>query len=300
MFRLTSAIWGAVVLTVVQGCGSNDASPATAGSAGSDGIAGGAGGTAVGATGPGGTAGTSSGAGGHAGTAATGGFGGLAGENNYGGAAGAAGSAGSTGHHPDLGVGPGTDVVLIGDSWMNLGLSGIQQSVVKSSGNRPYRQLGVPGTRLLDNVIPTQYELAKAADPSIMTVLMTGGGNDILQDPLVLADCFNVGDLCKSKIDAIGERYIELFDEFATDGVKDVVIVVYTRGTALGPGAIDYVWATLGPKCDHAPLPCTLVDPDEINGGPLKTRDGIHPTDAGYDLIGAYLYDLMVSEGMRR
>src|SRR5690554_6698422 len=68
---------------------------------------------------------------------------------------------------PPFILGPGTDVVFIGDSWMNLtGIAelgilppgfdllvyallppmGIQQSVVHASGNRPYRSYGVPGT----------------------------------------------------------------------------------------------------------------------------------------------------------
>ena len=32
----------------------------------------------------------------------------------------------------------------------------------------------------------------------------------------------------------------------------------------------------------------------------MPTRDGIHPTDAGYDQLGQAIYQLMVSEGMRR
>lgn len=32
----------------------------------------------------------------------------------------------------------------------------------------------------------------------------------------------------------------------------------------------------------------------------MPTRDGIHPTDAGYDLIGQHLQQLMQLEGMRR
>lgn len=104
---------------------------------------------------------------------------------------------------PPFILGPGTDVVFIGDSWMNLtGIAelgilppgfdllvyallppmGIQQSVVHASGNRPYRSYGVPGTMFLDGAIPAQYRRAREDDAAIRTVVMTGGGNDILLD----------------------------------------------------------------------------------------------------------------------
>jgi len=103
---------------------------------------------------------------------------------------------------PPFILGPGTDVVFIGDSWMNLtGIAalnilppgfefvydflpdmGIQQSVIAASDHRPYRTYGVPGTMFLDGAIPHQYHIARDEDPNIKTVVMTGGGNDILLD----------------------------------------------------------------------------------------------------------------------
>jgi len=220
---------------------------------------------------------------------------GMGGALGTGGALGAGGAAGT-----DLGEGDGSDVVMIGDSWMNLGGVGIQQSVVKASGNKPYRQLGVPGTRMLDEVIPNQYEAAKVANPNIKTLVMTGGGNDILQDVAVLTDCFATGPACKAQIDKVGARYQALAQEAAADGVQDVIIVMYGRGTLLGAGPVEYVWQSVKPICDSAPVDCHMVDPDEVAGTTMAMRDGIHPTDAGFDQLGTYVYQLMQREGMRR
>jgi hypothetical protein len=201
--------------------------------------------------------------------------------------------------HEDLGMGDGHDVVLIGDSWMNLGSVGIQQSVIAASG-QAYRAYGVPGTRLLDEVIPNQYVQAKAENPDIKTVIMSGGGNDILQNPLALLDCPALGETCKSIIDMVGQRYIALTDQMAADGVEDIIIINYSRNTLLGAAPVDYSTETITPTCETAPLRCHTLDPDEIAGGLMELRDGIHPTDANYDLLGDYIYDLMAAEGMRR
>ncbi len=200
----------------------------------------------------------------------------------------------------DLGMGDGSDVVAIGDSWMNLGSVGIQQSLVAASG-QPYRAYGVPGTRLLDEAIPGQYAAARAENPNIKTVVVTGGGNDILQNPLLLLDCPALGQSCMDTMDMIGVRYEELAAELAADGVEDIIIVNYSRATALGPEPIQYAWEALAPFClESSPVDCHLVDSDEVAGGTMPLRDGIHPTDAGYDMLGEHIYELMVSGGMRR
>lgn len=176
----------------------------------------------------------------------------------------------------------------------------IQQSLVAASG-QPYRTYGVPGTRLLDGAIPMQYEMALAENPDIKTVVVSAGGNDILQNPLALLDCLAVGPMCMEVIDTVGQRYLEFRDQFEADGVQDVIVIAYTRGTLLGAAPIDYVYENLAPTCTQDSVPrCHLVDPDEVAGGTMELRDGIHPTDANYDLLGQHIHDLMVERGIRR
>ena len=209
---------------------------------------------------------------------------------------------------PDQGMGDGKDVVTIGDSWMNLDNSiGIQQSLEKIS-KRDYRNFGVPGKKLLDEVIPQQYTAAKMQGP-VKTVIMTGGGNDVLQE--ILFDCldsaFDSAPTCKNQIDRVAARLEKLWAEMAKDGVQDVLIVGYSNKTApLGLGStaksIAYSNMKIQPVCDAVPAPlrCTAMDTDMLVPTLTIGLDGIHPTAAGYDALGTVVWDLMQKKGMRR
>jgi lysophospholipase L1-like esterase len=208
----------------------------------------------------------------------------------------------------DKGEGDGNDVITIGDSWMSLGpAAGIQVSIEKISG-RDYRNYGVGGTRLLDEVIPKQYAAAKAANPDIKTVIMTGGGNDILQDLTVHFACidsaFDNSMTCKKRIDEVGARLVKLWAEMAEDGVEDVIMIGYSnKAGVIGPltKTSAYSALTVPPLCAMVPAPlrCHAFDSDaEVPD--LKLRDGIHPDDAGYDAIATELWQYMQDEGIRR
>jgi hypothetical protein len=199
----------------------------------------------------------------------------------------------------DLGKGDGSDVIAIGDSWMNLGSTGIQQSLVRASGQR-YRTYGRGGTRLLNEVIPNQYDTAKRADPDIKTVVMTGGGNDIIQVPGLRDDCDAMGAMCAMVVGQILDRLTMLWDEMAADGVQDVVYVQYSNPEG---NNVDFAQANgdgLKKRCESvkAPLRCHRLETLDIVMGDIP--DGIHPSGAAYDRIGKAVFDLMVQQGMRR
>jgi len=219
-----------------------------------------------------------------------------------------AGSVADTGvelpsEHVDRGMGDGKDVITIGDSWMLLSAgTGIEVSLEKIS-KRDYRNFGVPGTKLLDEVIPKQYTTAKGQGP-VKTVVMTGGGNDIIQDKPT--DCVDsaFGDVCKAQIDKVGARLVKLWEEMSKDGVEDVLIIGYTRKASLlfSPlsKSAEYSNLTIPPLCAAVapPLRCHALDADTVFDG--ATREGIHPTNAGYDKIGEAVWKLMQEKGMRR
>jgi lysophospholipase L1-like esterase len=211
--------------------------------------------------------------------------------------------AGAGGEAPppreDLGKGDGHDVVTIGDSWMSLFTTGIQQSLVRISG-QPYRTKGVGGKRLLDEVIPGQYTAAKMENPDIKTVVMTGGGNDIIQVPGLRADCDAGGEMCNMVVEQILDRLELLWAEMAMDGVQDVIYVEYSNPEGKN---VDFAL----PSGDSAPARCAAV-PAPLRCHILETLDivmgdipdGVHPSAAGYDRIGKAVHELMISEGMRR
>lgn len=198
-------------------------------------------------------------------------------------------ASGGPAQHADLGKGDGHDVICIGDSWMSLAGTGIQQSLVKTSGQK-YRTFGVPGTKLLDGVIPNQYESAKRANPDIKTVVMTGGGNDLLLGTGATSDT--------DTIDKVAVRLDALWTEMGKDGVQDVVYIEYSEGGTNGPN-VQYGIKTVGPVCtNHKAVRCHFLLSDPIIM--MMLRDGIHPTDAGFDKIGKAVFELMNKEGMRR
>jgi hypothetical protein len=197
----------------------------------------------------------------------------------------------------DLGKGDGSDVITIGDSWMNLGTTGIQQSLVRLSMQR-YRTYGLAATRLLDEVIPGQYASAKRANPDIKTVVMTGGGNDILLTGAG-ADRSTAGPATRGQIDMIADRLVKLWDEMGADGVKDVVYIEYSRGGG-SEAAVNYATEKIKPLCDAAEATrCHWIDADDFLMMMLSL-DGIHPTGDGCDKIATGIIALMEKEGMRR
>ena len=203
--------------------------------------------------------------------------------------------AGAGGGEPaareDLGQGDGQDVITIGDSWMNFILTGIEQSLARASG-RPYRNFAVPGTLMLNEQIPGQYATAKGADADIKTVVMTGGGNDILASPCT-------GAACEPIVDDVSERLTALQAEMAADGVQDVIIIGYTYPSDEGKHrSLEYSIELSNAMCVKTAMPrCHFIDSTMLD---ITLQDGIHPNAAGYDLIGQTVWELMQAEGMRR
>ena len=282
------------------GVGSSAGTPATqplaAGSSGSSSVASGAAGTAA-------IAGNTSAGSENAGTGLSGGVAGSSGSGASAGAIASAAGAGAGGvaagsggaaspTHEDLGKGDGKDVIAIGDSWMLLSLTGIQLSLVRLSG-QPYRTYGVPGTQLLNGQIPSQYTSAKRENPDIKTVVMTGGGNDLLLTGSTS------GSAATTQIDKVADGLIELWNQMGKDGVKDIVYIEYSRG-GTNEMNVNTGTAKIRPLCEGlTSTRCHWVDSDLYIMKQLMA-DGIHPTGDGCNKIAKAVIELMEKEGMRR
>jgi hypothetical protein len=210
-------------------------------------------------------------------------------------AAGSGSTATPSKEHEDLGMGDGSDVVTVGDSWMSYAVNGggIETGLLAASG-QPYRTYGLAGTMLLDEVIPNQYETAKRQNPDIKTVVMTGGGNDLLLTGMTAGGC---GEGCKSTIDKVTDRLVKMWEEMAADGVQDVIYIEYSRGGSNAPG-VNYANEVIPPKCAAAPVRCHFIDSDLFIN--MVLLDGVHPTADGCQKLGKAAFDLMVEKGMRR
>ncbi len=207
----------------------------------------------------------------------------------------------------DPGKGDGSDVIMIGDSWMSLGgpMTGIQSGVLKASG-QPYRPYGIGGTTLLGGgalafltPIPAQYENAIKMDPDVKTVIMTGGGNDILQSGLQ-ADCNMMTDACAVQVTKILDRLSQLWTDMAEDGVRDVVYILYAtpQGKSVDWELPDGDGAKK--RCANVPAPmrCHILETLDIVMGDIP--DMIHPSQVASDRIGQAVVDLLEEKGIRR
>ncbi|MEY4582878.1 MAG: hypothetical protein RL701_7581 [Pseudomonadota bacterium] len=260
------------------------------------------------ASGTGGHAGSS----GHAG-AGTGGNSGVSGSSGSGGsvAAGSGGAGGATDvPHKDLGKGTGSDVVLLGDSWMSNTLQfegtggGIVPYLQRASG-QPYRNYAVQGVMLLmadeyGPAIPTQWEAAKRADPDIKTVVMTGGGNDVIQSDSVKASCADGGEECKKTLLMISKALNDLWTRMADSGVQDVIYVRYADAAGNTAESLRGEKGTPWPAiCSSGKLRCYSFDTNELVDGDIAV-DGVHPLASANDRMAKAIVKFMETEGIRR
>ncbi len=211
---------------------------------------------------------------------------------------------------PDQGVGDGTDVVLLGDSWMSNTLEiegtggGIAPALVQVA-MKPYRNYAVQGVMLLmadsfGPAIPTQYTAAKAANPDIKTVVMTAGGNDIIQNPTLQASCQMGTDQCKQLLIQIGQALNTLWTQMATDGVQDIVYIQYAADVGTVSPSLRGDKGVPPPTiCTSGKVRCYSVDTTDAVMMQIAA-DGIHPLQAANTRIAQVVYALMQKEGMRR
>jgi lysophospholipase L1-like esterase len=146
--------------------------------------------------------------------------------------------------------------------------------------------------------IPGQYTTtAKQADPNINTVIMTGGGNDIL---IGNASCLGnppPGNAsCVTTVNNAAAAADTLLAQMQTDGVKYVVYYFYPRITLSGGAAnVDYAFPFIKAVCDKytGAMKCFFVDTRPPFEGQSWFSDGIHPNDAGQKAIADLVWAAM-------
>jgi hypothetical protein len=232
-----------------------------------------------------------------AGAAATAGAGGVSE-----GAAGAAGSAAGEGAageaatpQEDLGKGDGSDVITIGDSWMSIATNGggIEGALNRAGTN--YRNYAVAGTQLLNGQIPGQYDQAKRANADIKTIIMTGGGNDVM-----FSGGCSTKEACTAFSQMIADGLDELWVKAAADGATGAVYIQYSRNAGTAPAETRPDMPAIPKICStNSDFRCVFINTTDLIG-PGDTGDGIHPTLAGCDRIAKRVIEEMEKAGVRR
>lgn len=220
------------------------------------------------------------------------------------------GSSGAADDAPQqcvIGQTAASEVVMIGDSyfaitevpislWVHARLNG---SLDPQESYRTYHQ---GGTQLSNGQIPGQFDAALADNADIDTLIMTGGGNDVLigtaagclQDPPPAQSCVD-------SLDVVFGAAETLMAEVAAAGVEHIVYSFYPHlPPGFPPGAknetLDYAAPIAEQICNDAPIDCHFVDIREaFEGHPEYIgSDAIHPTPAGSQVIADLIWATMV------
>jgi lysophospholipase L1-like esterase len=170
-------------------------------------------------------------------------------------------------------------------------------------------------------LIPPQLDMAISANPTIKLGIMDGGGNDILicdqnKFPMCNSLCSVAGSstqqVCKDIVAAAITASGQLMTKAADAGIKDVIFFFYPHITANSGGykeILDYSRPLAKQQCDGSAamtggrLNCHFIDlvpPFTAAGGDMNpanfsTIDGIHPSQAGQNIIAQQIWGVMQS-----
>lgn len=190
-------------------------------------------------------------------------------------------------------------VVTLGDSIFDLS-NELQQNLEEYAG-QTFRKYTRSGAELNGGLIAPsvfeQYSQAISDDSNIETIVMNGGGNDILIPVITLFDpnrCrtpwYRFGRLsskCKNFIDDLYVEGVDLLNDMDDDGVSNIVYLgyYYTKNALLPldslEEAVDYGNATLNSACTNSIVSCQFVDPRAAINDSDVLFDGIHPASSG-------------------
>lgn len=212
----------------------------------------------------------------------------------------------------------GSQVVVLGDSYMNLGDTTAMphlyvEQLARADGSLgatdAYRLYAVPGTSMATGQIPAQLTQAIAADPNIKLVIMTGGGNDILINHReCLFDGSSLNPACQQVVEDGIVAAEGMMKTAANAGISDVVFFFYPHvvpGFLTGPDPneiLDYAYPLVQASCDGASqltggrVRCHFIDLRPLFAGKEAQYikpDGIHPTAEGARVIGTAIWNKM-------
>jgi lysophospholipase L1-like esterase len=224
---------------------------------------------------------------------------------------------GTIGCFVDTGLVQNNKVVMIGDSIFHLS-NEIAKNLETYSGEA-YRQYYMSGAQMIGGTMTPvikQYANAKADDPIIRTVIMDGGGNDILINNQEVCSGDTVSQECKDLIEPVFEAARTLFREMYNDGVQHMIYLGYyvvdPDGYMIGEaglkGVTDYSAAKSKATCDEL-----NVEFGKTIGYYIDTRDafighekdyiisdGVHPSAAGSKVLADLIWNLMVAKNIEQ
>ncbi len=203
------------------------------------------------------------------------------------------------------------DVVIVGDSIYDL--DGFIHTNLKSLSGKSYKDYSKSGDTI--EYVTKQYDKAIAARPGIKTILMDGGGNNILMNLYWSQACqsstMTVSSSCKSYINGVLDDVEDLWAEMDSDGIDTIIHTGYyylKAGTATTllygktklNGAVKYADEQYALAAPLSPANVYFIDPRADFVGKESSyikSDGIHPTNAGGASMASRIWAKLVAVG---
>jgi hypothetical protein len=207
-------------------------------------------------------------------------------------------------------------VITLGDSIFDL--SDELQGNLEDYAGQTFRKYTLSGAQLYNRgigIAPVvdQYAEAKIDDSDIRTIVMDGGGNDILIPVVAQFDPYRckthwyqfgkLSSKCRAFIDDLYIDGVNLLNDMDEDGVDNIIYLgyYYTKNALLPlknlKQAVDYGNTILANACKNSTANCTFVDPRSSISNSDIIFDGIHPASSGSrklaDLIWPHLQPLL-------
>ena len=173
-------------------------------------------------------------------------------------------------------------MLIIGDSYFPAAGGEIVNELRRLSGAN-YRDRSVGGAKMA--AIINQYNTAPAPQPKVL--IMDGGGNDILQNPVVHR-------AAQQHVQAVTQAR-DFFRRAQMDGVQHIVFIFYYDMPVIKAG-LDWMRPQMAAECQQSPVPCHFVDNQPLFAGmdaSTYTTDGIHPTAAAAHTIAQQTWSIM-------
>jgi GDSL-like Lipase/Acylhydrolase family len=212
-----------------------------------------------------------------------------------------------------------SQLIVVGDSYINWLSHSFPEDIKKVSG-QTWRMEAVGGTSMGSGgigSIPQQFYDSIARDPDAHTVLMDGGGNDILVPALGRAfgtECTSKGAGAKKNCQDIVQLALDtakkLMDDAAAKGIRDVVYFFYPHvpaNTILSGDSpdeiLDYALPKVRTLCADAvnvtkgQLRCTFIDLVPVFAGHKDWfNEDIHPNAKGSAAMADTIWKTMTEK----
>ncbi|MDB4974291.1 MAG: hypothetical protein JWN48_2632 [Myxococcaceae bacterium] len=213
-----------------------------------------------------------------------------------------------------------SQVMIIGDSYINWPTHTLPAELDRASKQTGWRLNAIGGASMatggIATLVPAQFDQSYALDNDVHTVVMDGGGNDVLIADATLdpgSDCKNstmsaMLPQCQKIVQTANEAFAKLLKRMADVGVQDVAFFYYPHvpeGTLLGgahPNVInDYSRPKAKSTCDAAEastagkLRCHFIDMVPVFQGHNDWffPGDIHPTSVASPAMAGAIWKVM-------